>query len=87
MDRIYRIKIIMVHTENTKHTEKRIIIQLFTLSSPWLCVKWSLVAYEPGRRKKAEGRRNGLTGTGGISIMEGVEIGNEIWVWAGRDRS
>jgi hypothetical protein len=25
-----------------------------------------------------------LTGTGGNSIMEGVEIGNEIRVWAGK---
>jgi hypothetical protein len=29
--------------------------------------------------------KKGLTGRGGNSIMEGVEIGNEIWVWAGRD--
>jgi hypothetical protein len=27
----------------------------------------------------------GLTGRSGNSIMEGVEIGNDIWVWAGRD--
>jgi hypothetical protein len=26
-----------------------------------------------------------FTAMGGISIMEGVEIGNEIRVWAGRD--
>jgi hypothetical protein len=37
-----------------------------------------VVAGKTGRRKKAEGRRNRLTGTSGNSTMEGVEIGNEM---------